>query len=538
MKAEESKLTTIFADSKTYEIPKYQRPYSWTDQHTHQLLDDTYDAYTSKEREYFIGSVITIEREKDRKFDVVDGQQRLTTLNLLFAKLKSLINDESAKSELQKRILPINVLTGATEQPRLVLRQQDHAFFRDTVLMGKKCEDTTELTETQLRIIDNLQTIDDFLRDKSEQDLKLYANYLLENVYVVFVRTENLQSAYRLFNVLNARGLPLNNGDLIKNKLFELAEDEFTEGLIDEKWNELEDLITISKLDLFLGHHRTAIKGEKQKQSLHLEYESVIEAYPGTPISFIEDLVKSAKNYNKIASNKFDSEKITRLISSLENVSHDEWIPPLLCFLNKQILDISAESFIDLLDKITYQNWIRRLGKTQRSTIYYNIITLLNKGSQGSIILAKIKEAKNNEEFASFMDGDLYGTAYAYAVLHRLEVEMQDASVKKTFTGTIAIEHILPQKINDKYWTDRFNENDHKQWVHKLGNLTLLSGKKNSSAQNFDFNRKKDLYNKKNQKASFDLTKEVCMNHEWTLEQIKSRHSDLSERVKEIWQIQ
>lgn len=538
MKAEESKLTTIFADSKTYEIPKYQRPYSWTDQHTFQLLDDTYDAYMSKDREYFIGSVIAIEKEKDRKFDIVDGQQRLTTLNLLFSKLRSLIKDESAKNELQKRILPINVLTGATEQPRLVLRPQDHPFFRDVVLMGKNCEDTTELTETQLRILDNLQTIEEFLKDKTEQDLKLYANYLLENVYVVFVRTENFQSAYRLFNVLNARGLPLNNGDLIKNKLFELAEDEFTEGLIDEKWNELEDLITISKLDIFLGHTRTALKGEKQRQSLHLEFESIIDSYPGTPISFIEDLVKSAKNYNKITNNKFDNVKITRLISSLENVSHDEWVPPLLSFLNKQILDISTENFIDLLDKITYQNWIRRLGKTKRSTVYYNIITLLNKGSQGQPILDKIKEAKNNQEFDSFIVGDLYGTAYAYAVLHRLEVEMQDDSVQKTFSGTISIEHILPQKMTDKYWIDRFSEPEHKQWVHKIGNLTLLSGKKNSSAQNFDFIKKKDLYNKKNLKVSFDLTKEICTLNDWNLEQIKTRQIQLVDKIKTIWHIQ
>ncbi len=538
MKAEECKLTTIFADSKIYQIPKYQRPYSWTDHHTHQLLDDTYDAYVSKEREYFMGSIIAIEKEKDKKFDIVDGQQRLTTLNLLFSKLRDLI-DEPAKSELQKRILPINLLTGASEHPRLVLRQQDHPFFRDSVLMiNKKEVNVTELTETQLRILDNLKTIEDFLEEKSQEELKLYANYLLENVYVVFVKTESVQSAYRLFNVLNARGLPLNNGDLIKNKLFELAEDEVTESLIDEKWNELEDLITISKLDIFLGHNRTSLKGEKQRQSLHLEYESIIESYPGTPIAFIEDLVKSAKNYNKIVNNKFDSEKITRLIISLENVSHDEWIPPLLSFLNKQILDISIECFIDYLDKITYQNWIRRLGKTQRSTIYYNIITLLNKGTQGLGILEKIREAENNSEFVSFLQGDLYGTSYAYAVLHRLEVEMQDSSVRKTFYGTVSIEHILPQKIQEiKYWTERFDDAEHKLWVHKLGNLTLLSGKKNLAAQNFDFNKKKEYYDKKSKKVSFDLTKELCCEDDWNIEKLKERHIALINRAKEIWLI-
>lgn len=538
MKAEEGKITTVFADSKTYEIPKYQRPYSWTEEHTHQLLDDTYDAFKSNEREYFIGSIITIEKERDRRFEVVDGQQRLTTLNLIFAKLRDLVSASDAKNELQKRILPINVLTGTPEQPRLLMRNQEQNFSKEFILLGKPCNDKTELSETQLKILNNLNTIETFLRGKDEQELKYYANYLLENVYVVFVKTENFQSAYRLFNVLNARGLPLNNADLIKNKLFDLAEDEYTQNLIEEKWNELEDIIGISNLDLFLGHHRTTLKGDKQKQSLHIEYEDIIENYPGTPSSFIEDLVKSAKNYIKIVNNRFDNSKIKRLISSLKNVSHDEWIPPLLCFTNKQILDLSFVNFLELLEKITYQNWIRRLGKTQRTTVYYNIINLINKNSPRDLIINKIKEAGNNEEFVSFLNGDFYGTPHDYAVLLRLEIAMQDLSVTKEFDGTISIEHVLPQKMTNDYWKQRFSELDHKSWIHKIGNLTLLSGKKNSSAQNFDFPKKKEFYNKKNLKVSFDLTKEICQEDEWNTDKVAKRQEKLTEKAKELWWIE
>lgn len=538
MKAEESKLTTVFADSKTYEIPKYQRPYSWSEEHTHQLLDDTYEAYVNKDREYFIGSLITIEKDKDKRFEIVDGQQRLTTLNLIFAKLRDLITAEAAKNELQKRIFPINALTGEHEQPRLIIRSREQEFFRRHVLLGQPCEDITELSETQLKIRNNLKSIETFFRDKDEQQLRLYANYLLESVYVVFVRTESFQSAYRLFNVLNARGLPLNNGDLIKNKLFELAEDESTQYLIEDKWSELEDIISISKLDLFLGHHRTALKGEKQKQSLHLEYEGLIEQYPGAPTSFIEDLVKAAKNYIKIINNEFSNPKIKRLILSLENVSHDEWIPPLLCFMNKQVEDISFDIFLELLEKITYQNWIRRLGKTQRITVYYNIITLLNKNAPGNLIIEKIKEAHNNHEMLSFLEADVYGTPYDLAVLLRLELAMQDLSVTKTFANTISIEHILPQKMTNQYWTERFSETEHKLWTHKLGNLTLLSGKKNSSAQNFDFQRKKEFYNKKNLKVSFDLTKDVCSEDDWIVERLRERQNKLLKKAKELWFIE
>src|SRR5206468_12437690 len=111
-----------------YEIPPYQRPYSWEKENVQQLLDDIWEAYEAQESEYFIGSLITIEREKDRRYDVVDGQQRLTTLNLVLARLRDNIGDDAAKVELGKRILPRNVLTGEAETPRLVLRRRDQSF--------------------------------------------------------------------------------------------------------------------------------------------------------------------------------------------------------------------------------------------------------------------------------------------------------------------------------------------------------------------------------------------------------------------------
>src|SRR5436305_1358204 len=130
MKAEERTISKILTEQIRYEIPPYQRPYSWQTENVQQLMEDLWSAYKSDDSEYFIGSLITIEREKDRLYDVVDGQQRLTTLNLLFARLRDRITDGAAKEELGKRILPRNVLTEEPESPRLLLRKRDQLFFR------------------------------------------------------------------------------------------------------------------------------------------------------------------------------------------------------------------------------------------------------------------------------------------------------------------------------------------------------------------------------------------------------------------------
>ena len=95
MKAEERTISNILTEQICYEIPPYQRAYSWEKENVQQLLDDVWEAYEERDSEYFIGSLITIEKERDRRYDVVDGQQRLTTLNLILARLRDRIADDS-----------------------------------------------------------------------------------------------------------------------------------------------------------------------------------------------------------------------------------------------------------------------------------------------------------------------------------------------------------------------------------------------------------------------------------------------------------
>jgi uncharacterized protein with ParB-like and HNH nuclease domain len=538
MKAEECKLSKILTDSRVYEIPRYQRPYSWTEKHTQDLINDVYDAFENKQPEYFIGSIITIEKSKDDRFEVVDGQQRLTTLNLVLSKLRDLIEDSAAKQEVQKRILPVDVLTGEAEKPRLLVREKDRKFFTSYVLAGNHNIEDDNLSETQRRFVNNLSEVETYLKGKDQLTLKLFAKYFLDKVYVVFVTTDSFASAYRLFNVLNARGLSLSNSDLLKNKLFDLGHDSEAEQTnIEDSWNELEDLIGLEDLDIFLSHHRTSILGNKQQAVLFEEYEKYLTTYKIKPSAFCEELLKSATNYIKISKNDFPDEKTKRLILSLKNVSYDEWIPPFLSFMNKGVKGLELSDFLSLLERITMQNWVRRFGRTKRNTVYYNIIGDINQNKSGADLITTIKGFANNDEFASSLKNDVYGMGYAAAILMRIDCEMHDESVAKTYNGVISVEHILPQSPKEKYWLDRFSTDQHKSWVHKLGNLALLSGRKNSAAQNYSFDKKKDIYKNRGGKVSFELTKEVCNEDDWTVNTIEARQDKLIRKALEIWSI-
>jgi hypothetical protein len=394
------------------------------------------------------------------------------------------------------------------------------------------------LPEPQLRIVENLEEIARFFNARQQQDLKRYANYLLQNVYVVLVRTETFASAYRLFNVLNARGLPLSNADLVKNLLFSRAgDDEYEKQHIDDSWSELEEVLGIPDIDAFLSHHRTSITGAEAEKSLNEEYEGLIGRSSEKPSRFCDTLLNSARNYRRIVENEFPEGRQQRLIVSLLNVTYTDWIAPLLAFMNKPIDGITMAEFLELIDKITMQNWVRRLGKKARIRVYYRIIGIILRGGHGDEIRQTVRESANNEEFVSLISGDVYGLPSVDAILLRLELETQDESVTKLFAGRITIEHVLPQTMKDEYWTNRFTVESHRLWVHRLGNLTLLSGNKNSAAQYYEFPRKKQVYEKKNQKVSFDLTKEICKEDAWNVDTLQHRQDRLIALARKTWEI-
>lgn len=354
----------------------------------------------------------------------------------------------------------------------------------------------------------------------------------------MLVRTENFQSAYRLFNVLNARGLTLSNADLIKNQLFsKLGENSTRLYELEELWMELEEIADVENLDTFLGYHRTAVVAEKARKSLAEEFDLIIKKDLRSPIDFLAGLIASAKNYEKITDSEFKEPRVFRCLEALKRVSYDEWIPALLSFLNKPVVDLNLAEYVSLLEKITMQNWVRRLGRTKRNTIYYRLITAINKRETADQIRRIFQESANNDEFFALLGGDVYGLPGAQAILLRFEEGVQDESVTKTYAGRLTIEHVLPQVLKDSYWTDRFAPEQHREWVHKLGNITLLCGKKNTKAQYYAFPAKKEIYLKRNERVSFDLTKAICDEAEWRVGEIQARQDHLIQIAERLWKI-
>ncbi|BAT52573.1 hypothetical protein NOS3756_15130 [Nostoc sp. NIES-3756] len=552
MEAKESKIIDILTENKKYIVPSYQRPYSWDKSNTEQLIDDIYNSFCQDNEEYFIGTLICIHKG-NYTYEIVDGQQRLTTLSLIFAKMKNLISENKrAKENLQKRVLPIDDFSDKPQEPRLKVRSKEYDLYYHYILQDNSDFLPESPTFTQRLFIDNFNAIEKYLLAKADEEIVLcnLAKYILEHVYVVFVQTDNFTSSFRLFNVLNTRGMPLAASDLIKNSLVEIADNSGEDyKKVEEYWEKIEDTIGVENLDKFLMINKLSQKKDKNRAIKNLvdEYTEILKNnYSDKAINFTVELLKSAGNYQKIRDLEFDDMALFKVFFSLSHLS-DEWLPPILAFINRMDKDGNInrkhfKEFIQLFEKCYMHGWFKKQVRTKREVVCYSVLVAINTGKSVTEILNIIKDNADNEGFLSSLNDDIYEPLptrinFAKAVLLRIDQEMQDDSVYKIYNGRITIEHILPQRNLNDYWKARFTDKEHAEWLHKLGNLALISGTKNSEAQNSAFDRKKEIYEKNNKKVSFDITKDVCNYPEWNLSSLKKRHQVLVDIAKKIWMI-
>lgn len=550
MEAKECKIQDILTENKKYIIPSYQRPYSWSQDNAEQLIDDIYQSFRSDEKEYFIGSMICINKGRNT-FEVVDGQQRLTTLSLIVSQLKNLIEHQGVKDDLQKRILPIDVYSDETDEPRLVVRSKEAALYKHYILQGKMDYKPEKPTDTESLFLENQSIIGEYLKKHTDSELKKLAKYILHNVFVVFVQTDDSASSFRLFNVLNNRGLPLSNADLLKNALFETAMAKNKDAVqVEQAWAEIEDLVGVSQLDKFLTLHKLSEKKDRDRviqKSLDSYIVSLKTEFNSDAVEMSLMLLNSAKNYIRLLETDFSDVGLKRKVTSLTQLSNDEWIPPLVGFLNRitRVGDLTWDQFSDfvtLFEKVFMHGWMKKQVKSQREMVCYSALVAINNELPFEKIAEHVRQHADNDGFIAALDSDLYEPRpnqvnLIKTILLRYDLEQQDLSVTKTYSGRITIEHILPQKISNQYWIDRFRSEDHAMWLHKLGNLTLISGSKNSEAQNSDFNKKKSIYEKLNNKSSFDITRDLCKTADWDLPTLIERHNQMKDTLINLWAV-
>lgn len=549
----ESTVAKLFSNDYSFRIPEYQRPYAWEAEEARTLLADLLDAYErDPEEPYFLGSLVLIKQDGPSA-DVVDGQQRLTTLTILLSVLRKHLPAKNAEALERQLFQEGDINLGVDDRARLELRERDQSFFRNFVQDGSGLNDLLgakpplPTTDAQRNMLMNARALDEELRQLNAVALAGFPGFLLSKTFIVVVTTPTLDSAHRIFSVLNDRGRPLTYTDILKAE-FNGRLPEQLRGKYAELWENAEEELTRDAFeDLFTNYRMIRVKAKAQKTNL-AEFRENILAGLGDPSALLDELLNNyADSYKQLLKSAYTApvhaDAINILLTWLHQLDNVDWQPPVLEAIRRwgQEPD-SLLQFLVKLERLASSMFIRRVDASRRIRRYGDVLAAMEKVDsvmglvQGPLDLT----APEKSETALRLAGDVYLNARTRLfVLLRLDATLAgDAGV--TFKPKYqTVEHVLPQSPPaDSEWVRHFTTEEREYWVHKLANLVLLTRAKNSQAQNYDFEQKKSKYfSSKAGVSMFATTSQVLGHQEWSPKVLQQRQVDQLTLLTDVWDL-
>lgn len=565
IKATEEQLNKIFnLTNYQFEIPSYQRPYAWGKDQVLELIDDLCDAFPypleSNHHDYFFGSIILIKEEGKPNAEVIDGQQRLTTLTLLLSVFRHLLPSNHKTRYRISQLLEGEDITGTKTEYGLQLRSQDNEFFGEYIRNDEMLEklfpkDAGLKTDSQKLLRENAIILVTELQERCPDNLSieqwilhLFTN-LLNKCYLVVVSTDSFDTAYRIFSTINSRGLDLQLNDILKSEIIGNITEEKEKEKYTQIWeNEEKDLGRKDFETLFSHIHRIKLK-EKQKVGLLTEYRQKIKPQ-NNPTQFIDEVLKPCSDmFEMIRDLQFkgenieDVEEINRLFGWLNRIDNSDWLPPAIYFLVKhfhQTKDI--KNFFINLERLAVGLMILRADINERIRKYTEILRSIELGSKEAIIKTKeLLSPDDQKKIIEVINGDLYlekNSTRIYTLL-RLDSAISDGQISPSFNAKmISIEHVLPQNPrNSSEWLTDWKPEEKQRWVHRLGNLVLLPRRKNSKAGNMEFEQKKTEYFNPKDVVTFPITINVINQKKWTITEVKNNQNQYLTKLVELWNL-
>ncbi len=550
IKASEQNLNAIFSDTYIFEIPVFQRPYAWTTEQVDDLLDDLlYAMRRDDEEPYFLGSVVLIKGD-DAKSQVVDGQQRLTTLTMLLCILRELV-DDSQKSLLDAYIRQqANEFAGTHEVVRFSLRPIDRDFFYQNVQSSGGISVLLDNapkpeTDSQQRVYENVKYLHENLVTLSPDELRKLAAFVIRRCYLVIVSTPDMTSAYRIFSVMNDRGLDLSATDILKAEVVGGIKDAAEQRAYADKWEDVEQELGRGRFGALFAHIRMIYAKAKQRRSLVDEFRDYVLT-EHTSKEFIESVLDryddAYKSVLDLPGGNIDNiPAVNTYLRHLRRLDNADWIPPAMAFFHKYPHNRERlAKFTKDLERLAYGMFIQRANINERINRYAAVLRDIDR-DDGICRTDGPLQLRDDEKAAilTILDGPIYTLPRVpLPLLLRLDGLVAEAGADYNY-ATISIEHVLPQNpAAESQWRSWFTDDaERAQWTHRLANLALLSRRKNSSASNWEFERKKNEYFLRGGVSPFALTTQVVKEAEWTPAVLEIRQHELVEKLKAEWRL-
>jgi hypothetical protein len=575
-------------------VPDYQREYVWkpNDQVEQFILDidNEFDENTGNQKSYFIGSIIIV--KNDGLFDVIDGQQRLTTIILSLCAFRDLLKIQELDTKQKKYLQTIEELLSdfdiSTDKTKLRLELQyseSKDYLKKLIENSPFDDEVTPSIDKMKKAHHKLKAYFETFLKKGIDSLTDFARFFLTKIELVIIESENLSGALKIFETINQRGAGLNAMDLIKNLLFsEAQESEFQ--IIKDTWKDItlnlqackEDGSPLRFLRYFImsRYYNGVLREDDIYKWIISPDGKAATKYVDQPLLFAKELKKISKRYSD-------------LVIATELVKDGGLYPNItnIGFVNKYK---SRQHLILLLalDSNCSKAEIEYLADQIESYFFFsNTIGIQAKRNESLFALwaNKLRGVKSVEEIKEIVSNTMIPYIYgklpefksefenarhsSYNPLYRLRYvlgKMENTVLKKSglptkghdFFDDLQIEHIFPQTPRDGFFPDEFSDSDdYYNSVYKLGNVLLIESTINQAVNNFNnldldwFERKKKEYIKSDVATSnlmdydYNIGKNTALNkfkHDykyqfkhWSKESVVLRQKVLLELAFETW---
>ncbi|CFX72757.1 Domain of unknown function DUF262 [Syntrophomonas zehnderi OL-4] len=546
-------LQKIFSEDFWFIIPEYQRSYVWQTDNVNELAEDLFFAFENKpDSEYFLGSLVLkrLISSSFPEYEVLDGQQRLTTFFIMMAVLRDLIQNEKAKNTIHKKIYQEeDILENVPARMRITYKIRDKVedFINNFIILR---DGTTKIEELeQYRESDNLSLMNmanaiiilrDYFVEKQEHiDLQLFVKFIFNKALFIYVSTDNTEDAFRLFTILNNRGIPLTNADILKSQNIGALKNDKEVTKYARIWEEIEGKHG-DDFDRFLQFIRTILVQDKARTNLLEEFNDKIyylKSPTKSKLKLGKETFELINRYNTIYEEIIDlqnddlSNEFKNLVTVMKiGMRSDDWIPPIMHYYAKFGLN-KIDTFLKCLEYKFTGDWVCGITPTARLEAMNNILKAIDNTDASNInrLLDNKKLFKIDEtDFRGYIQGNVYGKQYCRYLLLKIECLLSDNTVHLSGYKYITVEHVLPQnpKANSQ-WRNDFNDEERQVWTNKLANLVLISQKKNSALGNLDFEEKKSIYLKKRIDAFHANKIFIEQNKKWNPATLEKRQKEL-----------
>ena len=512
-----------------------------------------YNSYKNKEDTYFLGSIVLVKEEEKALAEVIDGQQRLTTLTMLLAVMASFFS-EKRKTEWNNYIVEPGIESqDIVAKPRLKLREKDNEFYKTYIQkLGFDelfCLGKDKLkTESQIHIKENALVLKSKLKERfndDENEIFKFGKYLINNCFIVVVSTTNQNSAFRVFSVLNNRGLDLLPCDIFKAKIIGALVEEDNKKNYTNNWENAEIELGREKFNDLFGHIRMMKVKTKARRAIQEEFfETVLpELNQNIAENFIKKLLEYANAYQVLTSLVLFEEN-NESLNWLNKLDNKDWLPVAILFYNK--FSFSSErvcEFISKLERLASYLYITSKDVNKRIERYGKLLEEIENATEQQNYCRSVElEKLERDELVDTLNSDIYlmPSKRRNYIMLRLDQFVSDKAASYN-SSILTIEHVLPQTVEngsewEKWWP---NEEIRHKWLHKIGNLVPLARRINTSAQNYDFSIKKEKYFMgKNGVSSYALTTKVLNTLEWTPTIVEKRQEELINEFKKMWDLE